>query len=322
MSAFGKKRPRIRIALTSIFYPVFMGRYLWEALLENPQIEVWSAGPFTGRWIPWNNGMDLPSEYVLKPNHPTAITNPPMVSYPMLERLKPWEPDLWIEVNAGLTALGKPTSAPLAMVLTDPHVLTDFYRDQKARADFVFTMQSPYKQPGEILLPYAYSRRWHTQTLIPFEQRKYDAALLGLQYGNRNALMGALAAKGLKLAYQLGPAYDDAKRIYHDTRIGLNWSSLQDTTARCFELMAFGLPAVMNRVPDLMTMFKDGQDFIGFDTLDQALGAVDDLLLHPDKARQIGENARKAVEFHTWDWRVECLLTACGLREGSYVPFK
>lgn len=310
--SIGRKR-KLRVAITYIAYPVAMGRYFHEALLDDPRIEVWSTGPFTGQWIPWNGGMNLPSEYVLKPSHPTPLTNPPMISYPMLEREKPWEPDLWIEVNAGLTALGKPTSAPLAMVLTDPHVLTDFYRDQRPRADFVFNMQTPYMQAGDIWLPYGYSKRWHTPTQIPFIDRKYDAALMGLQYDTRSRLVASLRSKNLQVYYHLGPAYDDARKIYHDTRVGLNWSSLQDTTARCFELMALGLPAVMNRVPDLITMFRDGEDFLGFSTLDEAVKAVKFLLANPEAAAKIAANGLKAVEKHSWDNRIQTILEKVGL---------
>ena len=217
------KKP-LRIAITYIAYPVAMARYFHEALLRRKDVQVWSAGPYTGRWIPWGGGMPLPPEYCLRLNHQTALTQPPMVSYPMLEQHKPWEPDLWLEVNAGLTAIGKPVSAPLAMVLTDPHVLTDFYRSQRSRADFIFNMQSPYLLPGDIWLPYAYSPVWHTPSAIPWAERVNDVALLGLQYEHRTRLVNRLRALNLKVHYELGPAYDDAKAIYHNTRIGLNWS--------------------------------------------------------------------------------------------------
>lgn len=307
------RRKTLRIIVTYIAYPVAMARYFHEALLRRNDVQVWSAGPYTGRWIPWGGGMNLPEEYLLRLNHPTSLTQPPMVSYPVLEREKPWEPDLWLEVNAGMTALGKPVSAPLAMVLTDPHVLGDFYHPQRSRADFVFGMQTPYLKPGDIWLPYAYSPWWHKPSEIPWKDRKYDAALLGLQYQSRNQLVAALRSKGLRVAYELGPAYGDAMAIYHNTRVGLNWSSLQDTTARCFELMAFGLPAVMNRVPDLMGMFKDGEDFVGFDGLEDAVAHVEGLLAAPERAQKIGANARNSVEPHTWDSRIETILKEVGL---------
>ena len=304
---------KTRVAFTMIHYPVAMGRYFLEAMIQDPNIEVWSAGPWTAEKIPWGGGMTLPQSYVLKPSHPTSITTPPMVSYPMLEKACPWQPDLWLEVNAGLTAIGKPTNAPLAMVLTDPHVLSDFYVAQRPRADYTFNMQTPYMQQGDVWLPYGYSPTWHTETQIPFDERSFDCALLGLQYGNRNKLIDRLLSDQFQIAYRLGPAYQDAKNIYHDTRVGLNWSSQQDTTARVFELMALGLPAVMNRVPDLMAMFEDGKDFLGFETEGEAVQHVHALLADTPRAVEIGKQARRAVEPHTWNARVKKIFETVGL---------
>lgn len=309
---------RIRIALTYIAYPVAMGRYFHEAMIQNTNIEVWMAGPFTGQNIPWVSTetglpMILPKKYVLKPNHPLPIpARGPTISYPMLEIEKPWEPDLWIEVNGGLSGTGKPTSAPLAMVLSDPHVLGGFYAEQRQRADYIFNMQTPYMVPGDIHLPYAYSKRWHTPTEIPFEEREYDAALIGLQYKQRTDLVDRLRAEGLNVFYDLGPAYDDARDIYHNSRIGLNWSSLEDTNARCFELMALGITPVMNQVTDLMRMFSTGNEYAGFITegeaVNKTLGALED----PETAIALAEMAQEAVRPHTWDARVQSILEETG----------
>ena len=313
---------RIRVAITYIAYPVAMGRYFHEALIQRPDVEVWSAGPYTGRSIPWKGGMHLPEKYLLKPSHDLPLTQPPMISYPVLEIKKPWVPDLWLEINGGLTAIGRPVSAPLAMVLSDPHVLGDFYGPQRHRADYIFNMQTPYMKPGDIWLPYGYSKLWHTPTRIPFANREYDAALIGLQYDQRTKLVNRLRqpnkhphrdGAGFNVFYDTGPSYDDARDIYHNTRVGLNWSSLEDTTARCFELMALGLPAVMNRVPDLMEMFKDRQDFLGFNSEDEAVAMVHELLAKPDWADEIAQAGIKAVEPHSWGARIEQIFKEVGI---------
>lgn len=315
-------RRRIRIIVTYIAYPVAMARYLHEALIKRPMTDVWCAGPYTGVWIPWAGGMRLPDKYLLPPDHQLPMTQPPMISYPMLEKSKPWEPDLWLEINAGLQALGKPVSAPLAVVATDPHVLD--YSQARARADYFFCMQTPYMQPGDIWLPYAYSPKWHKQTDKPIRDRDWDAALIGLQYPNRMNLMRRLRqpnkhphrdGAGFKVFSDLGPSYDDAREIYHNTKIGLNWSSLQDTTARCYELMAFGIPAVMNRVPDLVTLFEDRRDFLGFDSEDEAVAIVHELLNNMDWAEEVGKQGRKAVEEHNWDSRIENILKETGVTQ-------
>jgi len=95
--------------------------------------------------------------------------------------------------------------------------------------------------------------------------------------------------------------------------VGLNWSSLQDTTARVFEIMAFGIAPVLNRTPDLMEMFSEGEDFWGFDTLDEAVRQVDFCLDHPLSAEAIALQARQSVEPHSWDARVQTVLEEAGL---------
>jgi glycosyltransferase involved in cell wall biosynthesis len=298
-----------------IFYPVAMGRYILDALLRRKDVEVWSVGPYTGRWIPWGGGMNLPEEYVFKPNVILPLGGPPTIAYATLQ--PPWEPDLWIEANAALNSIGRP-KCKYAVVATDPHVVD--YRNQRANADLFFNMQKPYMAAGDIWLPYAYDPIHHAETTVPWERRQWDASLLGLQYESRIALVNALRARGRQVHFRLGPAYEEARSIYHDTRVGLNWSSAQDTTARVFELMAFGLPSVLNRVPDLMELFHDGEHFLGFHTLPEAVGAVERLLADPDFAVAMGHAAREAVRPHTWDARVHTILQAAGLVSEDDVP--
>jgi hypothetical protein len=304
---------RLRIACVGIWYPVAMFRYMVDALRRREDVEVWTAGPFTSRWIPWNGGMHLPASYVYTPNLPlpATVSGRPEVAYPYLEAKKPWEPDLWIEGNAGLAVAGRPIGR-YAVIGTDPHVLD--YSGARARADLFFNMQKPYMQANDIWLPYGYDPVWHSQTAKPVAEREWDASLIGLQYPNRMALNQRLTALGYRTNFQNGPSYQDARTIYHSTKVGVNWSSMQDTTARVFELMAFGIAPVLNRVPDLVEMFTEGQDFDGFATLDEAVEKCRALLDSPEKAQALGERARKAVEGrHSWDARMEQVLKVAGL---------
>ena len=159
----------------------------------------------------------------------------------------------------------------------------------------------------------AYSKRWHTKTEIPAKDREYAASLIGLQYPNRNKLMDVLRARDYNVFYKLGLAYGDAREIYHNSVCGLNWSSLQDTTARCYELMAFGIVPILNRVPDLLTMFTSGQDYLGFTTLNEAAEHVERAYKDRDWADQIGEQARKSVEPHHYEARIKTILQETGI---------
>jgi glycosyltransferase involved in cell wall biosynthesis len=300
----------LRIAYTCIWYPVAMGRYIHDALVRRPNTEVWSAGPYTGRWIPWKGGMFLPEAYAFKPSFPMPLANVAEVNYNLLQTKVPWEPDVWIEANAGLRAVGRPKQK-YVVIGTDPHVLD--YTPARKSADLFFSMQRPYMKPGDKWMPYGYDPIWHTPTSKPVRERKYDIALVGLDYANRREAIAIMESKGHATYLQNGPAYGDARDIYHDTKIGLNWSSLQDTTARVFELMAFGIAPLLNRVPDLMQMFQEGRDFEGFSTMQELQDKAEALLANPDHCQALGDQARQSVEPHSWDNRVADLLKECGL---------
>ncbi len=304
------KKKKLKIAITYMAYPLCMARYFHEALLRREDVEVWCAAPYSSTQIPWLGGMNLPEKYLLKPDLALPAI-PPRLSYMIVENRCPWTPDLWLEINSTFNAIGKPTNAPLAIVGADPHVLD--YSDARKRADVFFNMQRPYMQAGDEWLPYAYDPVWHSQTSIRFAQRKYDASLIGLQYPNRQILFSRLRTLGLKCFAETGPCYNDARAIYHNTKVGINWSSLQDTTARVFEVMAFGIAPVFNRVPDLMAMFKEGRDFEGFDTTGEAIGKISALKNDPIRSEELGRNARIAVECHSWDARIQQIFDRMGI---------
>jgi spore maturation protein CgeB len=135
-------------------------------------------------------------------------------------------------------------------------------------------------------------------------------------YEHRTNLMEALKHRGYSVFYDTGPAYDDARRIYHSTRIGLNWSSRLDTTARVFELMAFGILPVLNRVPDLVEMFKDGEQFVGFDNESEAIEKINFFIKNPEAANTIATAAMEAVKPHSWDARMETVMQQVRLSLG------
>lgn len=168
-------------------------------------------------------------------------------------------------------------------------------------------------KPSDHWLPYGYDPVWHAPTAEPWEKRKHDVSLLGLHYPQRTNLMNTLRDRGHKIYYDIGPCYEDAMDIYHNTRVGVNWSSLQDTTARVFELMAFRIVPVLNRVPDLMDMFEDGRDYLGFDSQTEAVEQVERALADQEFSDIIAHNALEAVRPHTWDARIETILETTGV---------
>ncbi len=299
---------KIKIAFTYIAYPVAMARYMLDALERRDDVEVFVIAPFTNTWIPWLGGIHLPRRYVSVPN--VALGQDAELVYAWAEKQLPWTPDLWIEGNAGLRASGRP-AGKLALICTDPHVLD--YSSRRMIADMTFCMQKPYMRPGDIWLPYAYDPIWHTPSSKAINDRPLEVTLIGLAYPHRQQLMQELQRRGHAIHLSTGAAYEEARIIYHDTVVGLNWSSLQDCTARVFELMAMGVVPALNRVPDLLELFKEDEHFVGFDTQPEAIAKIEAILDDMPRAERIIEAAKETVRPHTWDARMQFVLEKAGV---------
>lgn len=297
----------MRAVLSGLYYPTAMLRYFEAALRRRDDVELCTVGPYSGQWIPWNGGMQLPAKYATHPHialpspQNTAITPVPVE---FIENQLPWNPDLWIQIDAGFHLRGKPKHGKNIIVGTDPHVLN--YDAQRQLADTFYCMQACYAQAGDEYLPYAYDPVWHQPQ---DEQQEYDVALIGLHYEQRNKLVNELRSKGVNVYYDLGPSFDEARTLYNRAPIGLNWSSRNDLTARVFELTGMARLAIVNRVPDLAKFFKSERDLIAFDTHEQAVKAVLYYLENEDEAQGIARQGHETVRPHTWNARIEQILS-------------
>lgn len=291
----------MKIVLSGIFYPMAILRYFEAALKRRDDIELFTVGPYTGMNIPWNGGMDLLPKYAKSPD--LALHMAQAVPIRFIENQVPFEPDAWIQIDAGFHMTDKPRNGKNIIVGTDPHCLN--YDYQRRMADTFYCMQTPYAKPGDEYLPYAYDPVWHA----PEEQeRQYDVVLCGLHYDNRNKLVESLRRLGVNVYYDLGPVFDEVRALYNQAPIGLNWSSLQDLTARVFELTAMQRLAVVNRVPDLGTFFEEDKDLIVFDNLSDAVDKIVYYLAHDDEAAEIAAQGYETVKPHSWDARIEAIL--------------
>ena len=172
-------------------------------------------------------------------------------------------------------------------------------------------MQAAYTKPGDRILYYAASEEFH----YPEDQEKiYDVALIGLHYENRTRLVNRLRARGLSVFYDIGPVYDEYRKIYNQSKVAISWSSLDDLIARVFEALAMQLPLVTNRVSDLSTHFVDGEHLRVFDTIEQAEELVMWCLNNYDEALHMAHNGyRKVKAKYLYKHRIEQVLQDCGL---------
>jgi hypothetical protein len=287
--------------------------YIIRGFERLKNVEVFTVGAFTGDWIPWSGGLRLPQKYVRVPDVPL----PPeyankRIPYSLVAPHIPFEPQLWLQVDAGFYFLDKPKAAVVAHVQTDPHCLKDWYKHPASYSDVEFCMQQVYMKPGEFYLPYAYDEKLFYP--MPEVEKIYDACLIGLHYPQRDALVARLRSRGLNIYYSIGEVYDEYRLKYNQSKIALNWSSLQDLNARTFEAFGMSLPLVTNRVPDLATFFVEGEHYLGFDNIDEAEAQVMKLLSDNELRDTMGHAAeRKVKASHRWKFRANQILETCKL---------
>ncbi|MBC8553824.1 MAG: glycosyltransferase family 1 protein [Candidatus Brocadiales bacterium] len=300
----------IRVAVSKLWFPVTMGRYIVDALERRDDVELWSVGPFFNDYIPWANGLNLPQKYVKIPD----LCLPPnanKVSAKSIEAQMPWKPDLFLIIDAGWHFLDRPDADQVALICTDPHVLGQHYKLPRTYSDKVFNMQGPYLEPGDIYWPYGYASEW----FYPQEKEKiHDACAIGLQYNQRGNWVNTLRSKGLDVFYDIGIVYDEYREKYNESKLALSWSSLQDTPSRVWEAMGMNLPLISNRLSDMNNWFVDGEHYLGFDNLDEAVEKTLWALDNYDEALEIADNAYRKVSIaHTLDHRIQELLERCKL---------
>lgn len=299
---------KIKVVLSAIWYPMAMATYFWRAFKRRSDVDLFVAGPFTGSWIPWNGGMNLPEKYVVAPDFAlpaNAIGNNNIPAI-ILDNVLPWIPDLFVQVDAGWHFALRPRATIVAHVQTDPHVLKATYDLPKSYSDLRYCMQYSYMQEGERFLPYAFDPTVHYP--MPDVSKIFDACLLGLHYDHRNALMSALQQKGLNVRYGIGEIFDEFRCAYNQSKVALSWSSLQDIPTRVFEAMGMGLPLVANRLADMSIFFQEGRDYLGFDSVEEGVEQTLGLLADEQFRNKLAQGGHETVQPHTWDARVEQIL--------------
>jgi len=303
------------IAVGGIHYPLSMMSYFIRALERRDDIELWTFGPYTGSWIPWNGGMNLLAKYAKVPNFPmpqSAITSKVPSSF--INALMPREPDVTLLVDAGWHPIDRPNGRTIVHVKTDPHAIQpQFYNEAKAYADIVFSMQGPYIEYGEKYLPYAADKICHA----PMEglEKDFDVCMVGLHYDHRNQLVRMLRGMGLNVYYDIGSIFEEFTELYSRSKVAISWSSLLDLPARVFENMYMAIPLVTNRVPDLSTHFVEDEHYLGFSNHTEAVSKVVWALDNLEEANEMAWKAHRKVNAqHLWNYRINTILETVGLK--------
>lgn len=308
-----------KIVIGALWYSITAAaEYIYRAFKRRSDCEVISVGPAFSNWMPWsslsgNIGVIMPDKYIFTPDIVIPQSNVAPISFVEGQLPDGFIPDLWLDVNAGFYLDGTPKHGEKAMFLTDPHTgLRQLYDSVRHQYRYYFNPQTVYSKPDEIYLPYAADSEWHRPMTI---DKEYQAILLGNIYPNRVDLVNTLRSMGYNIKFELGIGKDDATIEHNKSYIGLNWSSMQDCTARVWEIMGCGLIPIINRVPDLPLFFQEGVHYLGFDTKEQAIARVVEVINDLDNYKEMGIRAHNNIveNGHFWDNRVQTMLESCKL---------
>ena len=278
----------MKILVTAIHYPVASARYAVDALRRLGH-SVHSAGPAAGRAI-W--GIRVPPHYAWEPDPP-----PPG-----------WEPNLALHMDAHLPA-ARHHNCPHVVFGVDNHVCGY----HQLAWDHLFLAHGGGLRMGEpevTWLPCAYDPV-HFTPGPPYAARALDAALVGVGYPARGALIEALRAAlpDLRLFAGTGLLYDGYAGVYHAARISLVRSVAGDVAQRAWETAAMGCLLVLDEVHDCAALgLRHGENCLLYRSEAGAVDRVRWALDHPVAAAEIAAAGQRWAAPGTWDARLAVIV--------------
>ncbi|NBW19142.1 MAG: glycosyltransferase family 1 protein [Caulobacteraceae bacterium] len=294
----------MRVLILAHHYPVASGRYAAAAFAALGH-EVITWGPAHGRDV-WGLRLPAGSEWT-----PTLGSDPAALATaaPNLVVVMDSAPDV-------LDAAQVFNSAPVPVCVwgVDNHV-RDYRRgwfDQ-----YFLAHRGPSLMPWAVdmtHLPCAHDPAAFHASEIPFAERSYDVAMIGVMYEQRWAAVNALKSAGLKVIAGAGLMPDASGNVYRDARVSLCLSAAGDVAQRVFETAACGCVLVSDYCADLDALKPDGATLrdcgIVLVPAHEPAAIVDtvrDVLADADSALLASSAATWAAP-HTWQARASIIL--------------
>lgn len=294
----------MRILIIANHYVVCSGRYMADAFTRLGH-DVCHVGPNMDTQI-W--GLTLPEQYAWMP--------------------EPGE----VDCNANLTIIADSDRAlltrmanhamptPVVIWGVDNHVRRyNLYPDQKPGFERYFLAHhdgpaQAVRQADEEWLPCGYDPALHVPSPIPWAERDYDVAVVGVMYPNRIRLVNELRAAGVKVFAATGLVYDQYVEAYHNARISLCASICGDVAQRVFETAAMGCVVMSDPCADFQRLRPNG---IWLYDLRDAVRDVRTILSDPALAEANVMQSMAWVKGHTWDARAARIVDWYTERNGS-----
>jgi hypothetical protein len=269
----------LKILINSVHYPVCSARYMVDAYRRLGH-DVRHEGPETGGAI-W--GLHLPDGHAWHAEPPEDG----------------WQPDLIIVMDTHPDILDGAQRyegiAPLVCHTVDNHV-RDVRRPWFSRY-FVGHLHPSIMPwlPNMTHVPCGYDPALFTPSPIPFAEREYDVAILGVMYDDRRKAAAELTAEGFKVIAGCGLVGESYRDAHHHARIALCLPARNDVAQRIFECAAMGNMVMTPWLPDFQKLRPRGLYLLRQGT---PLGdQVEDAMAHADHIPEAQEWAAN----YTWD---------------------
>ncbi len=234
---------------------------------------------------------------------------------------------LWVDWGEDAVApmLGyEPFKCPKPNIywVSDTHLGYE-YRLKKAREfDKVFCMQKraveEFKRDGiknVEWLPHAAE----PQAYMPFcIVKKYDVCFVGhLCNEKRVNFLDAVFKKFPNFWYGQR-IFEEAARIFCQSKIVLNTAAVDDLNMRVFETLATQSFLLTENIPTIHEVFKDGEHLVTYDSIDDAIDKADYYIKHDDERQQIAESGYNyIIKNHTYRHRVDRIIQEIKTWEGK-----
>jgi len=278
----------MKILIACTHYPVASGRYMKDAFIRLGH-DVRTIGESTGSNI-WGGKVDDRWAWESNGNLTTAWYD--------------WTPDLVLVMDSAW-AYHHPVYAdvPHAVYGVDNHV-RDYRQAGIARYFLAHNAVSLMDMSAEDVewLPCAYDPAWFTPSPIPYNERVWDVALIGVPYQSRVEIVQAMREAGLKVIAANGLVYEDYRNTYWNARVSLCVSAAHDVAQRIFETAAMGCAVLSDPLPDLEAL--DAKGITTFDDAEGAVKAAAGLLKKPKMA----ETGQAWALSHSWDARARRIV--------------
>lgn len=282
-----------KILIHAAHYPISSGRYMTDAF-ERLGCEVYHDGVSPGGEI-W--GLCLPPRYVWTPKPPPDD----------------WTPDFALLMDTAYQWHHE--TAPTYVYTVDNHV-----RDVRQEGISHYFLahrhasMMEWRDETDTWLPCAYDPIHFTPSPVPYGERKYDVALLGVMYPERLELVDALQKAGLSVLWGTGLVYDSYREAHHQARVSLCHNIAGDLNQRVFECGAMRTTVVINEpCHDLQNEGTNNalalSGFVLYQTMQEAVDVCKELARDDQALGEKGADsmARTCLP-HTWDARAQTIL--------------